>query len=965
MVDNNIFERMRELVAYLGRLKGDEKGEAQVFCDRLFHAFGHKGYKEAGAVLEERVEKRGGKGTRFADLVWRPRLLLEMKSRGEPLQKHYRQAFDYWVRLVPDRPRYVVLCNFDEMWVYDFNLQVDSPMDRLQTAELASQYTALNFLFPEEEKPLFGNDKVQVTREAADKVAAVFAALVERKLPREQAQRFILQSVVAMFAEDCDLLPKALFTTLVEECKNGGSSYDLIGGLFRQMASPKKAGGGRFADVKYFNGGLFSVVDPIELKKNEIELLIDASRQKWDKVAPPIFGTLFQGSMDQGRRHALGAHFTSEADIQEIVRPTIVHPWMERVEAAKTLRALKALSEELLRFKVLDPACGSGNFLYVAYRELVHIEMEILRRIHEEFGDIARRKAGAYSLVSPHQFYGIDIDPFAAELAKVTLMLAKRVAVAEALDAEFRSQDALPFEFGSALPLDNLDDNIVAGDALLREWPKVDAIIGNPPYQSKNKMQEEFGRAYLNSVRDRYPDVDGRADYCVYWFRRAHDELPEAGRAGLVGTNTIRQNYSRMGGLDYIVGNGGAITNAWATKVWSGDAVVHVSIVNWVKGEAPTPRILFRQDGDMVDSPISRTELPFIASSLSGGVDVTKALDLACNQTPKTTHQGQTHGHEGFLLSREEAAGILATDPKCAHVIKPFLTIDEVLEATPASVQRFVIDFSSKDLESAAKFKEPFRRVQEIVLPKRKEAAQKETERNAEALAASPKATVNRHHENFLKHWWRLSYSRPELMKQLGSMSRYIACGRVTRRPVFVMIPVSIQPNDAIQVFAFQDDYSFGILASQVHWTWFTERCSTLKADWRYTSTTVWDSFPWPQHPTAKQVKDVAVAARALRELRRELLAKHALSLRELYRHLELPGAHPLKDAQAELDDRVRAAYGMKARDDVTGFLFNLNDAVARAEAGMKSVTAPGFPGGAVDVRIFTSKDVDIEWNGF
>lgn len=962
---NNIVERMHELVAYVHSLKGDEKGEAQVFCDRLFKAFGHAGYKEAGATLEERIQKADGKGKKFADLVWRPRLLLEMKSRGEPLQKHHRQAFDYWVRLVPDRPRYVVLCNFDDIWVYDFNVQVDSPMDRLATESLPNRFDVLNFMFPEERKPLFGNDKVQVTREAADKVAEVFGALVGRNVAREKAQRFILQCVVAMFAEDCDLLPKSLFTELVSECANGASSYDVVGGLFRQMAVEKRAGGGRFKDVRYFNGGLFAVVDPIDLTRDEAKLLLDAANQRWDKVAPPIFGTLFQGSMDQERRHALGAHFTSEADIQEIVRPTIVRPWIERIDAAKTLRELEALAEELLKFRVLDPACGSGNFLYVAYRELVHVEMEILRRIHEDFGKRAKGKARSWSLLSTKQFFGVDIDPFAAELAKVTLMLAKRIALVEALEAEFRPEGELPLEFGGALPLDNLDSNVVATDALLSDWPQADAIIGNPPYQSKNKMQEEFGRAYLNKVRAKFPDVDGRADYCVYWFRKAHDELKAGGRAGLVGTNTIRQNYSREGGLDYIVDNEGTITQAWSTKVWSGEAAVHVSIVNWVKGKAPAPCVLFRQDGERTDSPISRTELPLISASLSGGFDVTKAKDLACNQEPKTTHQGQTHGHEGFLLSPAEALKMIGSDPKCRRVVRPFLTIDELLKGNPPSVQRFVIDFHPLDIVESQTYSLAFKRVKQLVLPKREEAAEEETVRNKEALADNPKARVNRHHENFLKRWWLLSYPRPDLMEILRGMPRYVACGQVTKRPIFAMISSSIQPNAALQVFTFQDDYSFGILSSSLHWVWFTERCSTLKADWRYTSTTVYDTFPWPQETALKDVKAVADAGRQLRGLRRDLMKQHRLSLRELYRTLEMPGAHPLKIAQEALDDAVRGAYGMGAQDDVAGFLFKLNAKVAEAEAKGRPVTPPGLPATAGNPEQFISDDVDITWKGF
>ena len=180
-------DKITGFVDYVRTLKGDEKGEAQVFCDRLFQAFGHQGYKEAGAELEYRVKAKG-KTTKFADLLWRPRLLLEMKKRGEKLEKHYQQAFEYWLELVPQRPQYVVLCNFDEFWIYDFDLQLREPLDRVSLEELRDRVTAFNFLFPEKRKPLFNNNKIDVTRNAANKVAQVFNRLVERGETVETAQ---------------------------------------------------------------------------------------------------------------------------------------------------------------------------------------------------------------------------------------------------------------------------------------------------------------------------------------------------------------------------------------------------------------------------------------------------------------------------------------------------------------------------------------------------------------------------------------------------------------------------------------------------------------------------------------------------------------------------------------------------------------------------------------------------------
>lgn len=935
---------IRVFVDYARTLKGDEKGEAQVFCDRLFQAFSHAGYKEAGAELEFRVKAKG-KTTKFADLLWRPRLLLEMKKRGEKLERHYQQAFEYWLELVPQRPKYVILCNFDEFWIYDFDAQLREPVDRVRLEELPDRFTAFNFLFPENRKPQFQNDQVDVTRKAANSVAQVFNRLVERGEDAEIAQRFILQCVVALFAEDIDLLPRGLFTELLDECRSGASSYDLISGLFRQMGSDRPAPkDSRYRSVPYFNGGIFSTIEPIALTRSEIDLLLSAAAERWSKVEPAIFGALFESSMGKEERHALGAHYTSEADIQKVVLPTIVRPWRERIEAAKTLKDLLTLRQELIDFKVLDPACGSGNFLYVAYRELKKLEAQLLTKIHENFSDRATASIGTMSLLKTTQFYGMDIKPFAVELAKVTLMLAKKLALDEENQLLHMAQMNLPLELDRALPLDNLDQNIRCDDALFCDWAEADAIIGNPPYQSKNKIQKKYGVAYVRRVRAQYPDVPGRADYCIYWFRRAHNELKTNGRAGLVGTNTIRENDSRKGGLDYIVANGGTITEAVSRQVWVGDAVVHVSIANWIKGEQLGKKKLFTQVGDDKDSPWEVAELDTINSALSAKLDVTQAKKLSVNANSEACYQGQTHGHKGFLLTPNEAAAMIRESRNNTEVIFPYLIGEELLSVKPPLPQRYIIDLHPHNILAASQYAMPLKRIQELVLPSREAAAEEEKNRNEDVLKDNPKAKVNRHHHNFLKKWWLLSYARAELIEKIRSLPRYIACVRVTKRPIFEFISSGIHPNDALQVFPVADDYSFGILQSGIHWEWFNERCSTLKRDFRYTSDTVFDSFPFPQSPTLSQVKKVATAAVKLRQLRRKVMTENHWSLRELYRTLDLPGDNPLRKAQAELDAAVQEAYGVKTKEDPLKFLLELNFAVAEREAEGLPVVAPGLP---------------------
>ena len=860
--------RMSDFVAYYKLLSGDEKGEAQVFCDRLFKAFGHQGYKEAGAILEYRLKAKGER-TKYADLRWHSRLLLEMKGRREDLSKHYRQAFDYWVRAVPERPRYVVLCNFDELWIYDFDLQIDDPVDIVKTTDLPDRYTALNFLFPEGNPPVFKNDLVAVTRVAAAKVATVFNSLVARGEDRGRAQRFVLQCVMGMFSEDFGLLPKDLFTELLADCKKGQSSYDLLGSLFQQMNSPAAARAGRLKNVRYFNGGLFATVEPIDLSADELALLAEASSENWSKVKPAIFGTLFQSSMDEDERHAYGAHFTSEAEISKVISAIVERPWRDRLRNARTLKDFVRIKADLQNYRVLDPACGSGNFLYLAYLQLRRIENDIIALASEQFGRRATTRLVGMPSVRLQQLYGIDNYQFAVELAKVTLLLAKEIALREAAS---RFKGAQVHLLETDLPLDNLDSNIRCDDALFCEWPTVDAIIGNPPYQSKNKIQQELGAVYIRRVRAKYPEVPGRADYCVYWFRRAHDQLKKGGHAGLVGTNTIRQNYSREGGLDYIVNNGGTITEAVSSQVWPGQAVVHVSIVNWIKGQQAGPKKLYTQLGDRVDSPWSLVEVDEINSALSASCDVSSANSLQVNVDFDGCDQGQTHGHKGFLLTIEEAGELIEADRKNSDVLHPFLIGDELLGLVPPRPNRYVIDFHPRDVVAASAYRKPFERIEEMVLPEREKAFAKEEERNKEVLEQDPKAKVNHHHRNFLNQWWILSWARADLIKKLKVLSRYIVCSRVTKRPIFDFVDVNIRPNDALQVFGFEDDYSFGVLQSDTHWGWFTARCSTLTERFRYTSETVFNTFPWPQSPTRPAVRRVADAAVALRKLRRDMM---------------------------------------------------------------------------------------------
>jgi SAM-dependent methyltransferase len=937
-------ESVNQFLNFCENLEGRERQEAQTFLNRFFQAFGYQDAADAGAKFELPIPKASSKGfIGYADLWW-PRdsfdtLLIEMKSRRENLNRHYGQAWDYWKELNP-RPKYVILCNFDEFWIYDFEIQVDTPIEKVRLVELYERLEAFRFMEFTKQEPVFRNNQAQVTAQIAKKMGAFYKLLKYRcqkaGFTEKMAQKFTLQCVMAMFAEDTGLLGKGLFLECIEECLAGKAiSYDLLNdGLFRRM-NEKKNLAGRFKGVDYFNGGLFAEVHPIELNREELELLKRAANDDWRMVRPAIFGSIFEGTSSDLERHTEGMHFTSENDIMKIVRPTISRYWEEKIEAINSVKEIELLKQEMRHYKVLDPACGSGNFLYMAYQELKQSESLLLKKS----ADLRKTDQLELSFVTPLQFFGIDNNDFAVELARVTLLIARKVAIDKLNLTE------------NPLPLDTLDQNIIKGDALFIDWPVANAIIGNPPFQSKNKMQQEFGAKYVSKLRESYPDIPGRADYCVYWFYKAHRQLPENGHAGLVGTNTIRQNYSREGGLDYIVNHGGTITEAVSTQVWSGDAVVHVSIVNWVKGDKPGKKKLSMQIGDSIDSPWEIYELDRINSALSPAIDLSQANKLQVNLASKSCYQGQTHGHEGFLLNSDQVMGFF-NDPKSQTHIYPYLTADELLSMKAGFAFRYVIDFNQfSDINSARKVKKIFQHLSITVKP------------DLELKAKEEFNTLKKNgpRQTHFKHWWKYWRDRPELIEKLSSRDRYIVCGQVMKRPIFEFVSTKIRPNAALMIFPFADDYTFGILQSSMHWLWFTHRCSTLKGDFRYTSNTIFNTFPFPQFPEISHIEQVAQASQNLRQQRRQLMQRYNWSLRDLYRQLEQslipPDVQIFQQAQSELDKAVDTAYGLPENGDRLEFLLALNWEVSSKEKRGEPVTAPGLPDSVIDPSIYSSSD--------
>lgn len=324
-------------------------------------------------------------------------------------------------------------------------------------------------------------------------------------------------------------------------------------------------------------------------------------------------------------------------------------------------------------------------------------------------------------------------------------------------------------------------------------------------------------------------------------------------------------------------------------------------------------------------------EVGLINSAISDETDVAAALLLKSNQSPQRCFQGVIAGYEGFVLEKEHYSALIRADAASKKVIHPFLIGRDIVTGD-GSPTRFVIDLDAMDLLGVQRFQGAFQHVKKHVMPQ------------VLAKAKSTSAENVQGRDSHSEKWWEMWRPRSAMKKTLRAIPRYIVCSGVTKRPIFIFMDSRVLADHATFAFAFPDDYSFGILQSTTHWLWFITKCSKLKSDFRYTPDTVFDTFPWPQSPTKKQVRAVAEAGREVRRIRAEALPKMKGGLRALYRTLELPGKNPLKDAHTALDAAVLDAYGFSPRKDLLAQLLALNLDVAAREDRSEAVTPPGVP---------------------
>lgn len=929
-------------------------------------------------TFEKGASKTGGGGG-WAD-VWRKGCFgWEYKGKRKDLDAAFAQLQQYAIAL--ENPPLLIVSDMDRFRIHTNWTNTVQEVHEFHLDDLADAGTRdllkKCFTDPEELKP--SKTRQMLTEDAAREFAEMAQRLRNRgHLPHDVAH-FVNRLVFCMFAEDVELLPDHMFTKMLEASESQPDSFtENASQLFRAMAEP----GGRvgFTKIDWFNGGLFDSDEALPLKQADIRNLLTAAHLNWSEVDPSILGTLFERGLDPAKRSQLGAHYTDRAKIMQIVEPVIIRPLEVEWDAARTKiemlveNAPKETAEKLLRgkelakrtkalkeaetihrdfldrltaFRVLDPACGSGNFLYVALLALKDIEHKA--NLEAEVLGLTRE----FPRVGPESVLGIELNSYAAELARVSVWFGeiqwmRRNGFAAAKNPILRPLGTIENR-DAVLTIDR------EGKPQRAEWPEADVVVGNPPFLGNKKMIRELGEEYTVALRGAWTKVPGGADLVCYWFAKAWDQMAagKLQRAGLVATNSIRGGANREV-LKPIVEDG-RIFEAWSDQEWTVDgAAVRVSMISFDCDNGQGALL----DGEYV---------PEIWSDLSANdnIDLTKAAKLRNSQ--KVAYQGtiKTGPFEidGSLARSWISLPINPNGLSNAEVLRPWSNGQDI---TRRPSGKWVIDFgTSMSQNEAALFEAPFAYLRDAI-----------DEENANREENGKKPLRGRE-TRALDGWWLHQRSRPEMRVALSPFDRFILTPRVSKFRIFVWSDKSVLADSAIIAIGKDDDTTFGILHSRFHEIWSLRMGTSLGKgnDPRYTPSTTFETFPFPEGMTPDisaadyaddpRAQAIALAAARLNELRENWLNPADLVRRKPevvagYPDRILPvdedaakklkkrtltnlyNARPawLDHAHAALDEVVAEAYGwaddwragMLTDDEMLARLFRLNQERASAQ---------------------------------
>lgn len=916
------------------------------------------------------IKTSGRRG--WCDVWKRGHFAWEYKGKRADLNAALAQLQQYALAL--DNPPLLVACDLERFlivtnWTNTVSRRIELRIEQL--AEPRHRET-LKWVLSEPDRLKPGLTRQTVTAEAAAAFAALARDLRARGHHPEHVAKFLIRLVFCMFAQNIGLLQNRMLTRMLEEAQRApDESEALARDLFRVMATGGRLGMER---VLHFDGGLFETEagEPMALPMDrpQIRAALDAAAKDWAEIDPSIMGTLFVQGLDPKRMEDLfrsaGSRdlgsvsfrrrfeqYTDPDTIMKIIVPVIQRPleaeWAEtrgRIEAAlagaKGRAAAKAHAEaeslysrfldRIRGFRVLDPACGSGNFLFLALQTLKDIEHKAMLEaeamgLHREFP-----QAG------PRQLLGIEINPFAAELARASVWIG---------ELQWLRRHAFPIDRQPILrPLGTIErrDALVNEDGSEAGWPEADVIVGNPPFLGGKLLLTELGDSYVRTLFDTYEGkVPREADLVCYWFAKARQEI-EAGRchrAGLVATNSIRGGANRKV-LDRIAERL-ALTDAWDDEPWVLDgAAVRVSLVCFA------PASDAGAQGISLDGrPVDRIN-PDLTAGGSGRVDLTKAARLKENLG--IAFMGDTKGGAfdipGELARQWLRAPLNPNGRPNSDVLRPWAN---GLDVTRRWRDMWIIDFGLEMKEQdAALYELPFQYATKRIRPER----------------------VARQERGYARKWWQHERPRPEMWKALAEADRYIVTPTLSKHRLFLWLNRAVVPDHQLIVIATREYVALGILHSSLHQLWSLRLGTSLEDRPRYTPSTTFETFPFPERlapnlPASAYAEDphairIAEAASRLNELRDNwlnppdlvervpevvpgypdrLLPRSEEAARELKRRTltNLYNERPqwLVDVHRALDEAVAAAYGWPADlpdEEVLARLLALNQ--ERAAAG-------------------------------
>jgi len=920
--------------------------------------------------FERAAQQTSGRGG-FADVFKRGHFAWEYVRKGGNLNDKLAQLQQYALAL--DNPPLLVVCDLERFlivtnWTNTVSCRIELRLDDLRDARWRE---TLKHVLSEPDRLKPGLTREQITTERAIKLAELARDLRAKGHHPERVTRFLVRLVFCMFAEDIGLLKNREIQKMLEAAERRPDRSEAYAEkLFRTMAT---GGDIDFHEVLHFDGGLFAGEAPMALPMDrpQLKIALEAARQDWSEIEPAIMGTLFVQGLDPKRMDDLfrvaGAkgfgsvtfrkrfeQYTDRDKIMKIVEPVIRRPLLaewadvkQQIEAklaekgnprasarapAEARQLYIGFLDQLGRFKVLDPACGSGNFLFLALHTLKDIEL--LAIVEAEALGLERE---LYLRVGPQQMLGIEINPFAVEIARASVWIG---------DLQWRRRNGFAIDREPILqPLDTIEcrDALIDEEGKEATWPAADVIVSNPPFLGVKLMYGELGKEYTDLIRSAYPSVTKFSDLVCWWFDRSRREIKEGyvRRVGLVATNSIRGGMNRLC-LDAIAQDV-AIFNAWSDEPWTIDgAAVRVSLVSFARKDAPLEIYL---NGAAVDA--IATDLTALSGSGAADLTLAERLDEAKGVGFVGTVKAGAFDVEPEIARSWLRAPLNPNGRSNAEVLRPWVNSYDLIQAWQDG---WVIDFNRISEREASYFEQPFAHVVRRVKPKR-DAVRRKTYR---------------------ERWWQFAEPCLKMRAAIEGLSRCLITPSVAKHRVFRWIDSRHLPDHQLIVFARDDDTTFGILHSRAHELWSLRLCTWLGVgnDPRYTPTTCFETFPFPEgltpnlpaasyadDPRAQRIADVARRLSDTREawlnppdlVRREpevvpgypdrILPRDEESAKELKRRTltNLYNLRPawLDNLHRELDAAVAAAYGWPeglSDQEILKRLFELNR--ERAEAG-------------------------------